>query len=379
MPNPPLRLPAPLLSVLILALFIGSTPGNLAADQPQRFTLTGTSELWWLESGHDHFGPHPIRGHHSINGSNRHSSVIALGRSRPVEDVAIYSTDGVDSMVISARPEFREGALAFTPNHVSGVGFITAGVMPAHTDPTIPVEDIQLIALALGLLNTNPSEAVLRRETARLNLVKNCPLLPEAGLPVSAYRIRKFEVAPNHIETWIQVIYPGGGMHRTDKYEYIYPGPFRESGYVGYSLRITAALGAHGTLRIESTNHVPAQSVDVPGSAYDIIKPSSVRHIGLELREAVDAVEPTAMAMQQLKLVDVNDYRPGGDLLRKSGIQLTHMNQWPARGTREFAETSEAHARKEGSGRKFRWIFGGAILLIGAGWISFHFRRTRQP
>ncbi len=367
------------LTATILALLCwGSTCRTLADGEPRRFSITGSSELWWLESGYDHFGPHSIRGFLSVSGSNHHSSVVAVGRSRPVEDVAVYSTDGTDSMVLGGRPELLEGALAFMPNHIEGFGFITPGVVPAHTDPALPIDDIQVIALALQLLSTQASDSDLRTGLGELTAVRENPLLPETGLPESAYRIRKSETDKNAVDTWIQVEFPGQGMHRNDKYEYVYPGPFRATGYIGYSLRITSPAGAIGPVRIESTNHVPDKSIDLPGAAYDTSKPSQVRHIQLILAEADESPEPTGLAMKQLKRVDVNDHRPGGDLKQKTGIQLSSANEWPGRGTREFAQTMEHHERKVGSGRKFQWIFGGAVLLAGAICLHLHFRAARH-
>lgn len=301
-----------------------------------------------------------------------------MGRSRPVEDVAVYSTDGTDSMVLGGRPELLEGALAFVPNHIEGFGFITPGVVPAHTDPALPIDDIQVIALALQLLSTPTSDSHLRTELGKLTAVRENPLLPETGLPESAYRIRKPEGNMNAVDTWIQVEFPGQGMHRNDKYEYVYPGPFRTTGYIGYSLRITSPAAGIRSVRIESTNHVPDKSVDLPGAAYDTIKASQVRHIELIFAEADGTPEPTGLAMKQLKGVDVNDHRPGGDLRQKTGIQLSSANEWPGRGTREFAQTVEHHERRVGSGRKFQWILGGAVLLAGATCLHLHLRATRR-
>jgi hypothetical protein len=288
----------------------------------------------------------------------------------------MYSTDGNDAFVVSAKPEYLDKLLAFSPTNVLGFGFITPGPLPWHSDPTIPVDEIQLVALAMRIFSTEVTESSLLSDLSVLNLSRKSPLLPAGGLPRSALRIKAFTNSSLDFALWSQVVYPGTGTHREDKYQYAYPGPFKDSGYVGYALRISGSRGAQSSIRIESTNFIPSQSTDVRGAPYDTLHPSEVYQISMTLAEDREAVEPMRAAMRSLKQVDVNDHRHSDDNVRATGIQLSSANAWPSRGSKEFETTSEDFARKASSGRKFKWIFAFALLSIGVAWRLLSRRST---
>lgn len=362
----------------ILASLLGSgLAGAIHGAEPLAHRISGTVDLWWLESGVEHFGPHPITGHLAAHGRNRFSAVTAHGRSSPVKDALIYSTDGTDALVVSARPEFLELAQRFEPNTMVGFGFVTAGPLPRHSDPSVPVDDVQLIALALRLFAAEASEPALRDDIYALNLIRKSPLLPADGLPRSAYRIKAYTNSTTRLSLHVEAMFPGSGTHREEKYEYAYPGPFMKPGYVGFALHLAGTKGVPSTLRIDSTNYVPRQSTDVQGAPYDSLQPTEAYQVALTLSKDGDAAEPTRLAMQPLKLAEINDHRHADTGVRATGIRLASTNAWPGRQSREFEATSEDAARKAGSGRKFRWIF--AFMVVASAMVIWIFGRREIP
>jgi hypothetical protein len=357
----------PLLFLLSTLLWFDN-PHSLLAAQAKAYNITGTMDLLWLESGFDHFGPHPIRGHLVTREGNRYSAVTVLGRSRPVEDAVMYSTDSTDAFVVSAKRESLDNLLAFAPTNLLGFGFITPGPIPRHYDPAIPVDEIQLVALALRVFSSQVAETSILSDLPILNLSRKSLLLPADGLPRSAHRIKGYTNSASEFTLWSEVLYPGTGTHRENKYEYAYPGPFQDSGYIGHALRISGSRGPQSRILIESTNFIPSQSNDVRGAPYDTLRPSEVYQISLALTEDGETDEPTRMAMRTLKGVDANDHRHSHKNPRATGIHLSSSNAWPSRDSKEFATTSEDSERRISSGRKFKWIFAFALISIAVAW-----------
>lgn len=360
---------AQILSSIVVQLFCFST---ILGDNS--YTIDGTMDLWWLEFGKDHFGPEIIKGSLVSTAEGNYSVFVAMGRERPVNDVVVYSSDGVDSLVLSADRDFLERTLAFSPASLVGYGYLTSGFTPTYRYPTIPVDDLQTLSLALRLFVAPISDSDLQEAVASLNLIQASHLVPEAGISPASYHIRSNSWSGSGFDIWVETRYPGSGIDRVEKYEYAFPGPFRDVGFIGYVLRIQCERATQSRIRISSTNQVPQQSNDVRGAPYDIEKPSQVIQISLNVTEEQVGVPPLTMAMRILSLVDVNDFRPAEGLHDVVGIQLSSANAWPSRASQEFAQTSGDYMHSKDAGRLFRWILVLALALVGLG--CFHIARS---